>query len=788
MYGDDPKPMSLAGASSSKLVKTLSHPNMLWRKHAQRLLVEQDKPLVRTALERLAARRTGGRTAGVIHALATLQGLGLIEKDTDTAIDALSHKSPAVRRVAAQVLGAGSLFSRDRLSRAGAFVDPDPSVRLAAFTAAANGDDFDPIPGMPPGQTTAITTALVTGLRDPVNTHDHWILDAMTSAASQVSYMFLRRVSESDEPVSQRGLQLVETVAEHFARSESRGSASNLLANLNGGNADVVDAIVVGVSRGWPSGKKAAYNEKTERQMEALVQKLKPGTRGEFIKLVSGWGSDRFRKYADKVIADHLQQADDEQATPANRIKAAQQLVAFQPSNADAVSQLLNRIGPQTPSNIASGFIVAAGNSEASTATGLILQKMASLTPTARTAAIGSLLGRTDSTRALLNALSKGELQLGDLSLDQRQALSSHPDRSIRELARRVLAKTGGLSNPDRQKVLAEFMAVCEMKGTKDAGQAMFKKHCSKCHMHSGDGTKVGPDLTGMAVHPKKELLGHILDPSASVEGNYRLYSVVTEDGKAISGMLAAESRTTLELFDTEGKKHSILREEIDEMVSTKKSVMPEGFEKLMSKQQFADLLTFLTARGKFLPIDISKVASVASDRGMFVRREADVERLIFPDWKPKMFKNVPFVLTDPQDGTVPNTILLHGPGSPLVQRMPKRVEVPLNGPAQAIHMLSGVGGWAYPYSRNNTVSVIVRLHYGDGSTEDHELRNGEHFADYIRVENVPKSELAFKLRGQQVRYLSVNPKRTQSISRIEFIKGPDGTAPVIMAITAEAP
>ena len=343
-------------------------------------------------------------------------------------------------------------------------------------------------------------------------------------------------------------------------------------------------------------------------------------------------------------------------------------------------------------------------------------------------------------------------------------------------------------TNPDRQKVLAELMAVCDMKGTKDAGKAMFKKHCAKCHMHSGEGNKVGPDLTGMAVHPKKELLGHILDPSASVEGNYRLYSVITEEGKAINGMLAAESRTTLEFIDTEGKKHSVLREEVEEMVSTKKSVMPEGFEKLMSKQEFADLLTFLTDRGKFLPIDISKVASVASDRGMFFNKNADVERLIFPDWKPRLFKNVPFVLIDPQGGTVPNTIMLHGPASPMVQRMPKKVQLPLNGPARAIHMLGGVGGWAFPYSRDKTVSVIVRLHYADGSTEDHELKNGEHFADYIRVVDVPKSELAFKLRGQQIRYLAVNPKRTETIKRIELIKGPDGTAPVIMAITTEAP
>src|SRR5437868_14895115 len=83
--------------------------------------------------------------------------------------------------------------------------------------------------------------------------------------------------------------------------------------------------------------------------------------------------------------------------------------------------------------------------------------------------------------------------------------------------------------------------------------------------------------------------------------------------------------------------------------------------------------------------------------------------------------------------------------------------------------------------------SMIVRLHYADGKTEDHELKNGEHFADYIRRVDVPGSQFAFRVgRGQQVRYLAVTPKRTDLIKQIELVKGPDTTAPVVMAVTVE--
>ena len=50
----------------------------------------------------------------------------------------------------------------------------------------------------------------------------------------------------------------------------------------------------------------------------------------------------------------------------------------------------------------------------------------------------------------------------------------------------------------------------------------------------------------------------------------------------------------------------------------------------------------------------------------------------------------------------------------------------------------------------------------------------------------MPESKLAFRLRGQQIRYLAVHPKRAETIGEVEFVKGPDGTAPVVMAATVE--
>lgn len=335
--------------------------------------------------------------------------------------------------------------------------------------------------------------------------------------------------------------------------------------------------------------------------------------------------------------------------------------------------------------------------------------------------------------------------------------------------------------------MIDEFLAVIEHKGDAATGKEVFKKQCAKCHMHSGEGQKIGPDLTGMAVHPKHELLIHILDPSRSVEGNFRMYTVALADGRVLTGMLAGESKTAIEIIDTEAKRHAIPRDDIEELVASKKSVMPEGFEKQVKPAELNDLLEFLTQRGQFVPLDLRKVATSVSTRGMFVSRDADAERLIFDDWSPKTFAGVPFVLVDPQGDRVPNAVMLKAENGTFPRTMPRSVELTCNMPAKAIHFLSGVSGWGFPYGDEKSVTMIVRLKYSDGKVEDHPLRNGVEFADYIRVVDVPGSKLAFRLRGQQIRYFSVVPERPESIATVELVKGPDQCAPVVMAITAES-
>jgi hypothetical protein len=170
-------------------------------------------------------------------------------------------------------------------------------------------------------------------------------------------------------------------------------------------------------------------------------------------------------------------------------------------------------------------------------------------------------------------------------------------------------------------------------------------------------------------------------------------YTVVTGDGQVLTGLLAAETRTAVEILDAEAKRHVVLREDIEELTPSKLSLMPEGFEKL-AQEEIVDVLAFLTARGKYFSLPLEKAATVVTTRNVFFNSQSQIERMIFSDWGPKIAFDVPFTLIDPRGDRVPNAILLHGPQGDLPPRMPKSATIPCNGSAKAIHFLSGVSGW----------------------------------------------------------------------------------------------
>ncbi|SIO57672.1 hypothetical protein SAMN05444166_5459 [Singulisphaera sp. GP187] len=765
------------------LVAALKNDNMFWRLHAQRMLVERGKDDVAADLAKLVADPSvdaAGLNPGAIHAIWTLTALDGWKQAGEAGPAALAaavqHRSAGVRRNAALALPTDLVAAR--LSPAGALLgDPNAQVRLAALLRIADLAQAD-------GDTRALAEQIATGGFD----RDRGLMDAATSAAARHDAKVLDVLARHKfiRPPSSDTLTIVSRLAEHHARGGPVDTIGAMLSALAEADPLVSQAIVAGFAKGWPKDKEPKLDVDSEKAIAALLPKLATDARGQLLGLASGWGVKGLDGYTAQLARDFLAAASDERKPESSRVDAARQLIELRKTDPKAARNVISLVNPKATPELAVGLISAVARSDSAEVGSALVDAMGPMTPAASKACALALLGKKEWTNALIGGIEAGKIPLSLLSLSQTQALAAHPDKSIAGRAKALLARGDGLPDLDREKVIQALAPVVLKGGDASRGKEVYKRECAKCHTHSGEGGKVGPDLTGMAAHPKSELLVHILDPSRSVEGNFLQYTASTTDGRVLNGLLASETRTSIDLLDAEGKKQTILRQDIDELAASKKSLMPDGFEKSIPNEGLADLLQFLAQKGKYLPLDLRKVATASTSRGMLSDSATDTGRLIFEDWGPKVVDGVPFALVDPQGDRVPNAVMLHSPLGAIPPKMPMSTELPVNATAKAIHLLGGVSVFGYPAGRAGTVSMIVRIKYADGSTEDHALKNGVHLADFNGTNDVPGSKQAFKLGAQQVRYLTVVPKQRETIASIELVKGSDRSAPIVLAVTVE--
>ena len=146
----------------------------------------------------------------------------------------------------------------------------------------------------------------------------------------------------------------------------------------------------------------------------------------------------------------------------------------------------------------------------------------------------------------------------------------------------------------DRKRVIEAYQDVLHMTGDAVRGKQLFTRRCSQCHFYEGIGHRVGPELASVKDRSAASLLVRILDPNAAVESRYLEYRVELLDGRVFSGIIAEESSTSLTLIGPEEKRQAILRSDIESITSTRRTLMPEGFEKDLKPRDVADIIAFV--------------------------------------------------------------------------------------------------------------------------------------------------------------------------------------------------
>jgi putative membrane-bound dehydrogenase-like protein len=144
--------------------------------------------------------------------------------------------------------------------------------------------------------------------------------------------------------------------------------------------------------------------------------------------------------------------------------------------------------------------------------------------------------------------------------------------------------------------------AALTRSGSVERGRKLFldaeKTQCLKCHRLLGQGEQVGPELTGIGGRFSRiHIIESILEPSRTVGPGFQTVEIGLRDGRELSGILIGEKDGAVTLADSQGKKHVFARSQVDAQRTQSLSAMPEGLEKVLTTENFIDLIAFLVSQ-----------------------------------------------------------------------------------------------------------------------------------------------------------------------------------------------
>ena len=174
-------------------------------------------------------------------------------------------------------------------------------------------------------------------------------------------------------------------------------------------------------------------------------------------------------------------------------------------------------------------------------------------------------------------------------------------------LLKKALEASGGALPAERmpqQLTSGEIeVLVRDIKATADAdkGELIFRKtNCFTCHAIGGAGGLIGPDLSSLGTSsPVMTIIKSILYPNVSIKEGYELQRIAKKDGSELLGYLVSNGSTEIVMRDVTGLEVAIPKSQIESMEKVPGSLMPAGLTAGLDKQEFVDLVGFLSKLGE---------------------------------------------------------------------------------------------------------------------------------------------------------------------------------------------
>ncbi len=529
------------------------------RAAAHRTLIEQPKPDLVPDLEGLVGgspqAETRARALWVLHAWKRL-GAGTLRS-------AARDRDPGVREQAVKIAGHARPAAPGGSDVAvEAALDESARVRFVAAVALGNRSD--------PQSTRALARIALRG------GDDKWTRAAVLSGLGGRIGEFRQALAALPAPTGAMPTGLMEEIGRLLGAGGTLGEARQFLIEAmraQPGTAWCVPAVS-GLAEGLRG--RADFRAKAGRvPLAALVGDEDPGARAELADFFAG---------AVRTALDD--------GRPAAERSAAVALLGHTGFE-DGAARLVPLLDPRQPTDLQLQVVRALERAGEAKGGDLLVapDRWARYTPQVREAVIAALQGKAPLARVLLAAVRRNAIQPAEIGSVRRGQLMKHADAGVRAEATDLFKP---LEGGDRMGVYRDHRAVLEAPGDVAAGAAAFARACAACHTFRGTGGRVGPDLSGVRHQPADALLLHVLVPNYEVTPAYQAVTVALQDGRSVSGWVAAETESSLTLRTAFGTEETVLRKTVTALTASGVSLMPDGLEQTMSKAELAGLIAYL--------------------------------------------------------------------------------------------------------------------------------------------------------------------------------------------------
>ena len=201
------------------------------------------------------------------------------------------------------------------------------------------------------------------------------------------------------------------------------------------------------------------------------------------------------------------------------------------------------------------------------------------------------LVSRKQCVAALLAAMETHKISVGEIDAAHRSRLTEYPDAEMRQRRLPIFLR----AHPKSARPLSRNISLSSKKAT-PSGANQSSRRIAPLATRSTTSAHRSVPISPPAKINRTQACCEILDPNRAVDQRFAEYVAVTTDGIVKNGILVEETSGAITLRGQQGQDTKLLRNEIESLASSGKSLMPEGFENQITPAEMSDLLTFLAA------------------------------------------------------------------------------------------------------------------------------------------------------------------------------------------------